>query len=104
MAKDKGFAAERLLSFIQRIERLIEEKKTIQADIKEVYAEAKSTGFDIKIMKRCIAERAMETSDRTEYYALLDTYLNALGMQLDLDLIAHSADKEDGGSQEEEAA
>ncbi len=80
-----GVAGERLRSFIQRIERLEEEKKTISDDVREVYAEAKSTGFDPKIMRQVIKLRKMETADRQEQEALLETYLAALGMAEPLD-------------------
>jgi uncharacterized protein (UPF0335 family) len=80
MADVGGVAGERLRSFIQRIERLEEEKKTISDDIREVFAEAKSTGFDPKIMRQVLRLRKMETSDRQEMEALLETYLAALGM------------------------
>ena len=75
-----GVAGERLRSFIQRIERLEEEKKTISDDIREVFAEAKSNGFDPKIMRQVLRLRKMETADRQEQEALLETYLAALGM------------------------
>jgi len=75
-----GVAGERLRSFIQRIERLEEEKKTIGDDIREIFAEAKSAGFDPKIMRQVIRLRKMETADRQEQEALLETYLAALGM------------------------
>jgi len=81
MADGGGVAGERLRSFIQRIERLEEEKKTISDDIREVYAEAKSNGFDPKIMRQVIRLRKMETADRQEQEALLETYLAALGME-----------------------
>jgi uncharacterized protein (UPF0335 family) len=80
-----GVAGERLRSFIQRVERLEEEKKTISDDIREVFAEAKSTGFDPKIMRQVIKLRKMETADRQEQEALLETYLAALGMAEPLD-------------------
>jgi uncharacterized protein (UPF0335 family) len=80
-----GVAGERLRSFIQRIERLEEEKKTISDDIREVFAEAKSTGFDPKIMRQVIRLRKMESADRQEQEALLETYLAALGMAEPLD-------------------
>jgi uncharacterized protein (UPF0335 family) len=80
MADVGGVAGERLRSFIQRIERLEEEKKTISDDIREVFAEAKSTGFDPKIMRQVLRLRKMESSDRQEMEALLETYLAALGM------------------------
>lgn len=80
MADGGAIAGERLRSFIQRIERLEEEKKTISDDIREVYAEAKSNGFDPKIMRQVIRLRRMESADRQEQEALLETYLSALGM------------------------
>jgi uncharacterized protein (UPF0335 family) len=85
MADVGGVAGERLRSFIQRIERLEEERKTIGDDIREVYAEAKSNGFDPKIMRQVIRLRKMEVADRQEQEALLDTYLAALGMAEPLD-------------------
>lgn len=80
MADVGGVAGERLRSFIQRIERLEEEKKTISDDVREVFAEAKSSGFDPKIMRQVLKLRKMETADRQEQEALLETYLAALGM------------------------
>jgi uncharacterized protein (UPF0335 family) len=80
MADVGGVAGERLRSFIQRIERLEEEKKTISDDIREVFAEAKSNGFDPKIMRQVLRLRRMEVADRQEQEALLETYLAALGM------------------------
>ena len=73
-------SATRLKSFIERIERLEEEKAGIAADIKEVYAEAKGTGFDIKIMRQIVRLRKMEQADRREQEELLDLYQRALGM------------------------
>ena len=73
-------AADRLRSFIERIERLEEEKATLMADIKEVYAEAKGVGFDTKIMRQVVRLRKMEEADRREQDMVLDTYLSALGM------------------------
>ena len=75
-----GIAGERLRSFIERIERLEEEKRTLAADIKEVYAEAKSTGFDTKIMRQLIRIRRMDKDDLDEQESLLDVYKRALGM------------------------
>lgn len=75
-----GEAGERLRSFIQRIERLEEEKQTLTVDIREVFAEAKSTGFDPKIMRLVLKRRKLETAEAQEQDALLDTYLAALGM------------------------
>lgn len=73
-------AAEQLRLFIERIERLEEEKKGIGDDIKDVYSEAKATGFDTKAMRKIIALRKMTADDRREMEAILQTYLEALGM------------------------
>ena len=70
----------RLRSFIERVERLEEEKKVLAEDIKEIYAEAKGQGFDVKTMRKIIALRRKDPDDRAEEDALLDTYLSALGM------------------------
>lgn len=75
-----GVARDQLRSFIERIERLEEEKKTIAEDIKSVYSEAKSTGFDTKTIKKVIAIRKMDAEQRAEEEAVLETYLAALGM------------------------
>ena len=77
---DGGFAQDRLRSFIERIERLEQEKASLMADIREVYSEAKGTGFDPKIMRKVVRLRKLEDSDRREEEMLLDTYLHALGM------------------------
>ena len=69
-----------LRSLIERIERLEEEKKALGADIKEVYAEAKANGFDTKILRKVIALRKKDTVEREEEQAMIDLYLNALGM------------------------
>jgi uncharacterized protein (UPF0335 family) len=79
MAKS-GFAKEHLKSFIERIERLEEEKKALADDIREVYAEAKGSGFDTKIMRQVIKLRKMESADRQEQEAMLDLYKRALNM------------------------
>src|SRR3546814_19765148 len=75
-----GVAGERLRSFIERIERLEEEKAALGADIREVFAEAKGSGFDVKIMRQILKLRKMEQADRQEQEALLDLYMAALGM------------------------
>ena len=75
-----GIAGERLRSFIERIERLEEERRTLGADIKEVYAEAKGAGFDAKIMRQIIRLRRMDKDDLDEQETLLDVYKRALGM------------------------
>jgi uncharacterized protein (UPF0335 family) len=76
-----GVAGDRLKSFIERIERLEEEKKALAEDIKEVFSEAKGVGFDVKIMRQLIRIRRMDEDDRDEQEALLDTYLRAIGMK-----------------------
>ncbi len=80
MAKS-GFAKDHLKSFIERIERLEEEKAALTADIREVYAEAKGQGFDTKIMRQVVRLRKLEQADRQEQAAILDLYLGALGMR-----------------------
>jgi uncharacterized protein (UPF0335 family) len=80
MADVGGIGAERLKSFIERIERLEEEKAALAADIREVYAEAKGTGFDTKVMRQVIHLRRMDIGDRQEQEALLDLYKQALGL------------------------
>ena len=73
-------AADQLRLFIERIERLEEERKGIADDVKDVYAEAKSNGYDTKTMRAIVRLRRMETHQRQEADALLETYRNALGL------------------------
>jgi uncharacterized protein (UPF0335 family) len=73
-----GVAAAKLKSFVERIERLENEKSELAADVREVYSEAKGNGFDTKIMRQVIKLRKMEPADRTEQDALLDLYRKAL--------------------------
>ena len=80
MADVAGVAGDRLKSFIERIERLEEEKRALAEDIKEVYAEAKGTGFDTKIMRQLIKIRKMDKDDLDEQETLLDVYKRAIGM------------------------
>jgi uncharacterized protein (UPF0335 family) len=80
MSDAHGVARDQLRSFIERIERLEEEKKTIADDIKDVYGEAKGTGFDTKILKKVISIRKQDKDERLEQEAILETYLLALGM------------------------
>jgi len=80
MADRGGVAGERLKSFIERIERLEEEKRALAADIKEVYSEAKGAGFDAKTMRQIIRIRRMDKDDFDEQETLLDIYKRALGM------------------------
>ncbi len=75
-----SFAHGQLKSIVERIERLEEEKKTIAADIKEVYAEAKGNGFDTKILRKVVSLRKKEPSEREEEQSMLDLYMEALGM------------------------
>ncbi|MDQ0317747.1 DUF2312 domain-containing protein [Amorphus orientalis] len=75
-----GVAADQLRQFVERIENLEEEKKTISDDIKDVYAEAKANGYDTKTMRKVVALRKKEKEERQEEEALLDLYLHALGM------------------------
>lgn len=74
-----GIAADQLCSLIERIERLEEEKANIASDIKDVYGEAKSAGFDAKIMRQIIRIRKMEPHEHAEQEELLDLYLSAVG-------------------------
>ena len=71
---------DRLRLLIERVERLEEEKKGIADDIRDTYAEAKATGYDSKIMRQIVRLRKMETHDRQEMEAILDTYKAALGL------------------------
>jgi uncharacterized protein (UPF0335 family) len=71
---------DQLRLFIERIERLNEDKKGINDDIRDVFSEAKALGYDTKIMRPVIRLRAMKDHDRQEYQALLDTYMSALGL------------------------
>ncbi|MEO5373883.1 MAG: DUF2312 domain-containing protein [Alphaproteobacteria bacterium] len=75
-----GIAAERLLSLIERIERLEEEKANLQNDIKDVYGEAKGAGFDTKVMRQIVRIRKMDAADREEQDHLLDLYKRAIGL------------------------
>jgi uncharacterized protein (UPF0335 family) len=76
-----GIAGDRLRSFIERIERLEEEKKGIQDDIKDIFAEAKGTGFDVKIIRQIIRLRKKAKEERQEEEELLELYKAALGME-----------------------
>ncbi|WP_099865435.1 DUF2312 domain-containing protein [Pararhizobium haloflavum] len=80
MSDTGGVARDQLRAFVERIERLEEEKKTIADDIKDVYAEAKGTGFDTKALRKVISLRKIDKDERMEQEAILDTYLHALGM------------------------
>jgi uncharacterized protein (UPF0335 family) len=76
-----AFAKDQLKSFINRIERLSEERQALSDDIKEVFAEAKGTGFDTKIMRQVIRMRKLDKADFQEQEAILDLYLTAMDMR-----------------------
>jgi uncharacterized protein (UPF0335 family) len=78
-----GIAAERLKSFVERIERLEEEKKGLQDDIKDIFLEAKGTGFDVKIIREIIKIRKIDEQQRREKKELVGLYAQALGMDFD---------------------
>ena len=80
MAEAGGVAAGQLRSFVERIERLEEEKKGIADDIRDVFAEAKGNGYDTKVMRQVIRLRKKDAAERQEEEALLDLYTHALGM------------------------
>lgn len=80
-APKSGFAKAQLYSFVERIERLNEEKDAMAADIREVFAEAKGTGFDTKIMRQVIRMRKLDKADFQEQEATLDLYLTAMDMR-----------------------
>jgi uncharacterized protein (UPF0335 family) len=75
-----GIAADRLRAFVERIERLEEEKAALVADIREIYAEAKGVGYDTKIMRQIVRLRKMDSQDRQEQEAILDLYRQALDL------------------------
>jgi uncharacterized protein (UPF0335 family) len=74
------FAKDHLKAFVERVERLEEEKKALSDDIRDVYAEAKGTGFDVKALRTVVRMRKQDANERQEQEAILETYLNALGM------------------------
>jgi uncharacterized protein (UPF0335 family) len=80
MTEVGGIAVERLRSLVERIERLEEEKKALADDIKEIYAEAKSTGFDVKVLRQVIRQRKIDARELEEQETILDLYRRALGM------------------------
>jgi uncharacterized protein (UPF0335 family) len=92
MADVGGVAGEQLKSFIERIERLEEEKNALSGDIKEVYAEAKGNGFEPKIMRQIIKIRKMDKDALDEQESLLDLYKRALGMAPEAELEARAAE------------
>jgi uncharacterized protein (UPF0335 family) len=74
------FAKDQLKAFVERVERLEEEKKALSDDIRDVYAEAKGNGFDVIALRTIVRLRKMESTERQEQQAILDTYMHALGM------------------------
>ena len=87
-----GVAVEHLKAFIERIERLEEEKRGLSGDIKEVYAEAKGSGFEPRIMRQIIKLRRMDKEEVDEEESLLDLYKRALGMIRDAGMDAQAAE------------
>ena len=80
MARPGGIAADQLRSLVERIERLEEDRRTIAEDIREVYAQGKAAGFDVRTMRRVVRLRRLDKGERDEQEALLDLYKHALGM------------------------
>lgn len=80
------FAKDHLKAFVERVERLEEEKKALSDDIRDVYAEAKANGFDVKALRSVVRLRKQDVEERKEQEAILEVYLNALGMLADLPL------------------
>ena len=74
------FAKDHLRAFVERIERLEEEKKVISDDVRDVYAEAKANGFDVKALRSIVKLRKQDENERKEHEAILETYMHALGM------------------------
>jgi uncharacterized protein (UPF0335 family) len=83
--KTGGVETDKLKSYIERIERLEEEKSTFAADIREVYSEAKSSGFDSKAMREVVKLRKMQHNERMEQEYMLDLYKRALGLDIELE-------------------
>jgi uncharacterized protein (UPF0335 family) len=78
----ESVAQDQLRAFVERIERMEEEKKAIADDIKEIYAEAKGSGFDTKVLRQVIKIRKQDRAERMEQEAILELYMTALGMKL----------------------
>lgn len=81
-----NLAHEQLRSFIERLERLDEEKRALAEDMKELFAQAKSTGFDVKAIKQILKERRQDEAERRDFEAIVDTYRHALGQLADTPL------------------
>ena len=80
---NSGVAKDQLRSIVERVERLHEERKAIADDIRDIYVEAKSNGFDTKVLKKIVADRQKENSELDEFNAIYDLYATALGMLSD---------------------
>lgn len=80
MAVEDSVAQDQIRAFVERIERMEEEKKAIGEDIKSIYAEAKGNGFDVKILRRVVGIRKQDANERLEQEAILELYMSALGM------------------------
>ena len=80
MAEVGGVSTDRLRSFVDRVERLEEEKMALAADIREVYSEAKGAGFDVRVMRQLIRIRKLDKNDRTQMEEILSVYERALDM------------------------
>lgn len=80
MAVEDSVAQDHLRAFIERIERMEEEKDAITEDIREIYAEAKGNGFDTKILRQIVKIRKQDANERAEQEAILELYMAALGM------------------------
>jgi uncharacterized protein (UPF0335 family) len=74
------FAKDQLKAFVERVERLEEEKKAIADDVRDVYAEAKANGYDVKALRTVVRLRKQDVNERKEQEAILETYMHALGM------------------------
>jgi len=83
MAQTGGVARDQLKSIVERIERLEEEKAALAADIREVYAEAKGNGYDVKALRRVVRERKLDRAEFQEQEAIIDLYRSALGLATD---------------------
>ena len=77
---NSGIAGAKLKAYLERVERLEEEIKSLQDDRKEVYAEAKGNGFDAKVLRRLVALRRIDTEERAEFVAIMEIYAQAIGM------------------------
>jgi len=86
-----GVAADQLRQIVERIERLEEEKQAIADDVKDVYAEAKANGFDTKVLRQIVRLRKQEPNERAEQEAVLDLYMQALGMRFSEEAAAEKA-------------